>query len=320
MTSTQNQLETFHAYHGVSNWRGAFDLAAHYVVAFGLMAIASHYPHPAVIVTAFVLIGGLQNGLMSLQHDAWHHLCFKPQKLNDVVCSFLTAYTLGSSYYYNQVRHRGHHAYFGTAKDPDQETFLNDGRETPSRLIAYFTYVLCGGSLVERVKLILTKNASELPGMDLRPKNMPSRSQELGCIVVAQLSMIGLCALTGHWWNYFAFWFAPLVTVGAFLTMARQFIEHANPSAGEVEPAVRLQEFDANFVERFFFSPAHFEHHAFHHAFPKIPHYRLIAAKQFARENAVTYKTRLRKGYVAVFIEHIRSLKIEEKCAPTLQK
>jgi fatty acid desaturase len=78
---------------------------------------------------------------------------------------------------------------------------------------------------------------------------------------------------------------------------------------GEVPPADRLQEFDANFVERFFFSPAHFEHHAFHHAFPKIPHYRLIAAKHYARENNVAYKTRLRSGYIATLIEHIRGLK-----------
>jgi fatty acid desaturase len=308
MTTTQNQPEVFHAYQHVSNWHGTADLLFHYVAAFALMTVASHSGHPALYVVAIVLIGGLQNGLMSLQHDAWHHLCFKPKPLNDAICSFLTAYTLGSSYHYNKVRHLGHHAYFGTERDPDRETFVNDGKETPGKLIGYFTYILCGGSLVEKVKTVLSKNPAELPGMDLKPKNMPSSKQELLCIVVAQLGMIALCALTGHWWNYFVFWFLPLITVGAFLTIARQFIEHANPDSGAIDPALRLQEFDANFIERFFFSPAHFEHHAFHHAFPKIPHYRLIAAKQYARENGVTYTTRTRRGYVAAFIEHIRSL------------
>ena len=309
MSTTQNQLEIFQAYQDVSNWRGAADLLFHYGSAFGLMALASHYPSAFTFAAAFVLIGGLQNGLMSLQHDAWHHLCFKPHKLNDSICSFLTAYTLGSSYYYNQVRHRGHHAYFGTVKDPDQETFLNEGRETPSRLIAFFAYILMGGSLIEKVKTILTKKQHELPGMDLKPKNMPSSVQELVGIAIAQAVMFGLCALTGHWWNYFVFWFAPLVTFAAFLTIARQFIEHANPGMGEVPPVDRLQEFDANFIERFFFSPAHFEHHAFHHAFPKIPHYRLIAAKRYAKETGVAYKTRVRTGYIATLIEHIRALK-----------
>ncbi len=114
--------------------------------------------------------------------------------------------------------------------------------------------------------------------MDLRPPYMPSAATEFVCIAIAQFVLMGLFALTGNWWHYWLYWFLPLVTVASFLTTFRQFIEHAHPDNDPLE-AERLNEFDANLVEQFFFSPAHFHYHGFHHAYPKIPHYQLGQAR-----------------------------------------
>jgi fatty acid desaturase len=299
-------------FHKVSNLRGTWDLLSIYGCIFGCTVLAAHLQNPIVTALAIILIGGLQNGLVSLQHDAWHHLCFRPIKLNDAICSWLTGYAVGSSYHFNQVRHSGHHAYFGTERDPDRSTFVNDGKETPAQVIRYFVYILIGGNMVERIRLITAKDKS-LPGMDLRPRHLPSAVRELIYIATAQFVLMALFALTGQWWHYFLYWFLPLVTIAAFLTTSRQFIEHASPSP-DPEPADRLYDFDANVVEQFFFSPAHFHHHAFHHAYPKIPHYRLIKAKEFAKSNGLKYTYRMRPGYVASLIEHIHALhKFESK-------
>jgi len=304
------QADVLIPFHKVSNLRGAWDLLSVYGATFAVTLIASHLNNPIVSLLAIIIIGGLQNGLVSLQHDAWHHLCFRPNKLNDVICSWLTGYAVGASYHFNQVRHGGHHAYFGTARDPDRVTFVNDGKETPAQVIRYFVYILFGGTLIERIRLILAKDKSlqqTIQGMDLRPRKMPSPMRELMCVAIAQCVLMATFTLTGHWWNYWLYWFLPLVTIAAFLTTSRQFIEHANPDS-DPEPEDRLYDFDANIVEQFFFSPAHFHHHAFHHAHPKIPHYRLINAKEIAKSNGLTYRYRLRRGYVAAFIEHMRGL------------
>ena len=140
-------------FHKVSNLHGAWDLLSVYALIFAITVVAAQVNNPLLVVLAVVLIGGLQNGLVSLQHDAWHHLVFRPNKLNDLLCSWLTAYTVGASYYFNLVRHSGHHAYFGTTKDPDRVTFVNDGKETPALVLKYFAYILCGGNMIERLRL-----------------------------------------------------------------------------------------------------------------------------------------------------------------------
>jgi fatty acid desaturase len=303
---TPVEADVLTPYHKVSNLRGAWDLLSVYVLIFAITVFAGRINNPFVTVLAVLLIGGLQNGLVSLQHDAWHHLVFRPNKVNDLVCSWLTAYTVGASYYFNQVRHSGHHAYFGTAKDPDWITFTNDGKETPAMVLKYFGFILCGGMLVDRVRVIFARDKT-LPGMDLRPPYMPSANVELACIAIAQLILFALFSLTGHWWHYFLYWFLPVVTVGAFLTTSRQFIEHAHPD-NQPLPEERLNEFDANIVEQFFFAPAHFHLHAFHHAYPKVPHYQLTRARAEARAKGLTYKGRVRPGYVAAFVEHMQAL------------
>ncbi len=135
---TPEEADVLAPFHKVLNLRGAWDLLSIYALIFGITTLAVDLNNPVLIVLAVILIGGLQNALVSLQHDAWHHLCFKPNKLNDLICSWLTGYAVGASYYFNQVRHSGHHAYFATDRDPDRVTFVNDGRETPTLVLPIF--------------------------------------------------------------------------------------------------------------------------------------------------------------------------------------
>lgn len=316
--SDQPVSESLRQFNRVSNVRGTYDVCRYYITIAAVIWLACHFNNPAVYVVAFLAIGTLQHGLSSLQHEAWHFLCFRSHKVNDFVGGWFYAYPIGGLYHFNQVRHRGHHAYFGGPKDPDRETYINYQRETAPRYFAYFVGILLGRFILEKAALVLVKTKQEHPGLDLRSKNMPSTRVELVRIACAQLVLMAIFTLSGNFWNYWLLWFLPLATVAAFLSVWRQFTEHATPS-DDVPSSERLFDFDANFLERLVIAPVSFNLHAFHHSFPKIPHYRLRQAKKEAKAKGVSYSHIEKQGYIASSLQHLRALhnKLLEEQAPT---
>lgn len=320
-----SKSEALKQFHGISNLRGTWDLVWRYSFAAGLIYVAVHTHNLAVAITCFILISATQQALLNLQHDAWHQLCFTPKRANDIITSWFYAYALGSAFYYNQVRHRGHHAYFGTENDPDHETYSNTGRDTPLSFLLFLAKLLLAYRFVDGALMVVrsakNKDASKsLPGMDLRSERTPSLKTELACLATAQLLILGVFYITtGSILNYVFFWLLPMYTLANFLSVFRRFMEHANATTDGLAPADRLFDYQPSVIEKFFVSPAHFELHAFHHTFPKIPHYKLYQARAHALENKVHFVYTQRGTYFAALIEHINGLRKNKNASTVVE-
>lgn len=294
-------------YCAVSDARGVYDLLSRYLGIFAVAWLAHTWGNWFGYLLAVIVIGTIQHALINLQHEAFHYLCFRSRRVNDFIASWFYSYAIGIPYYFNQTKHRGHHAYFGTEKDPDRETYINAGKFPGSGCVLYLTKVLLGGSLWGLLTRFKTRKDAKLPGMDLYNPKAPSTRVEYLYVMLSQIPLFLIFWLIGGWWYYFLVWLLPVVTVFMFLATLRNFIEHANPE-DDVTPEERLFDFQPTPVESFFLAPVNFQMHAFHHAFPKIPHYRIKQARQAVRDNGIAYPGREVGGYLAVLWNHIRSL------------
>ncbi|HEY9712713.1 MAG TPA: fatty acid desaturase [Chroococcales cyanobacterium] len=299
--------ELLKRYQVVSSWRGLFDLASYWLAILAVFSVAHICNAWYVYLAAAVVISGLQHGLLNLQHEAWHYLCFKSRSLNDLIGAWIYSYPVGNPYYYNQIKHRAHHAYFGTEHDPDIETYTNAGRQTGRQCVVYFSGLLIGGHLVNKVMAVAGGRKPDFPGLKSRAGKMPSLLQEYAGCAIVQALLLAAFYLSGRAWEYLVLWFVPLVTLTSALFVWRNFLEHAHPSSNPT-PEERLRDFRATSLERFFVSPIGFNSHAFHHAFPKIPHFHLAAARQAARQARVEYPGKECGTYWSLWLDHLSQL------------
>lgn len=293
-------------YSRLSPFRAGLDLLFHWVAIVGIFVFAHNYPSIPLYCAAMIVIAGLQHGLINLQHDAWHMLCFKKRWLNDFIGAWFYAYPVGMPYFHERFRHLDHHKYFNSNNDPDWVTYNNERRHTSLQLIQFFGARLFGSLLVETLVPILLHRKSRISPTE-KVRSGPSMLVEYACVALVQLILLGSFTLAGRFWEYFVLWFIPLVTIAAFFVQLRAFLEHANV-IDDAPESERLYDFNAKALERFFISPADFNYHAVHHAYPTVPHFRLKEARKFLNENQIAYTNRQVSGYISFCIEHMRQL------------
>jgi fatty acid desaturase len=97
------------------------------------------------------------------------------------------------------------------------------------------------------------------------------------------------------------------MTVCAFCISVRAFVEHVADSP-EASPEDRLRDQAVGPLERFVFSPCHFDYHALHHAHASIPHYRLPRAKQELIGACGRYPHAVGPGYLRSLARHLQRL------------
>ena len=291
----------------VSNMRGLFDVVGYWGSIVLVVALAHVWGYWLGYAVAFLLMAGWQHALITLQHDAWHRLCFTSKRLNDFVGAWLYAYSVGMPYYHERRRHLAHHRRVGHEDDPDWINYTNQGRVPASRLWRYLFGRLIG-SLLKGVAGSLLWGRKARVGADLDvPTRGPSLFMEYVWVAVFQLLLLSAFALFGFWWEYFLLWALPLATVTSLCVSLRAFLEHAHPE-NNPEPVARLYDFRATPVERFFVSPCHFNYHALHHAFPTIPHGSLPLAHRAVNDRGIEYPGVQRGSYWRFLSDHLHGL------------
>jgi len=241
----------------VSGWRGGLDLLGHWLAIVAVAWAATTVGHWAGYVLAAIIIAGLQHGLINLTHEAWHRLCFRNKRVNDVVGAWFYCYPVGMPYYHDRRRHWDHHRLIGRHDDPDWLNYSNDGRVPASRLLLFLGGRLLGSQLVVSVyNLLINRRARIEVQPASRDQRLPSPAAELVRVVACQVGLIGFFALIGPWWAYLVLWVWPLTGPASVFIAIRAFAEHASED-DDAPVDERLYDFSPNPLEAFFLSPCH---------------------------------------------------------------
>lgn len=283
-----------------SNARAFADLILVVGAIFCVISIAHLSASWPVYALAVFAVGGLQNRLIVLAHETWHRKAFRPVWLNQLVGAWCYSYPLGVPFLADQKRHLAHHRLVGRVGDPDRPDYERAAFKTPGGVLLFLLAELAGAKVAVRMLSI-----ARGPGSHAKANAAP---RELAGIAVAQLLLLALFALFGHWWEYFVSWVLPLVTVASFLVSFRALIEHVHPEA-DVEPQERLYDFSASAGERLLVSPFLFHLHALHHAYPSVPHHRLRALQSELRSGGHSYPARERPGYLRSYLLYFEQLR-----------
>lgn len=251
------------------------------VQTFGLaglsLALAVRFPHPLVIVAAWVAVAGQQHGLAILTHQSAHYRLYETRWLNDL-CGKLCGIPLGVSMVTYRVIHRIHHNELYTPLDPDLALMAGYPRGR-----AYLLRKL-GKDLLGVTSL---KNYAYFFGLqgvgDTSKALQEAARRDRRLVVCANLVLFLALAATGVLGWYLLLWFLPLVTLLAALLRLRAVLEHgAVPDPKETVRAARTTL--APVWIRWLVYPHGMNFHIEHHLYPAIPHYRLKAAHQALAE------------------------------------
>ncbi|HEY9712711.1 MAG TPA: fatty acid desaturase [Chroococcales cyanobacterium] len=292
----------------VSDRQGWLDLTLHWGALIALFALAHCLYTWWGYLTAALLVGGLQHGLINLQHDAWHVLCFKERKRNDLVGAWFYAYPVGMPYYHDRQRHLEHHKYFASESDPERLVYANAGRETPAKLLIFMLGRLSGSLLTDIIASVLVKKQARIVAREQESSRGRPVMVEYLCVVLCQVLLLAGFLIAGRVWEYFVLWFLPLCTFASFFVSLRGYLEHAHVL--DLAPAdERLRDFNAPLVERFFISPCDFNYHAVHHAYPTVPHANLRSLRKHLGREKIEYPNRQCAGYLVFWREHLREMR-----------
>ena len=181
------------------------------------------FPNPFTFILAFLLIGSRQHGLSILAHDSAHGVLFKTKALNEFVGKYLLAAPYGGDMLAYRKYHLKHHKYAQSELDPDlplSVKFPVSKASLRRKLIRDIT-----GQTYLRLRLATLKmktgEAPAIEGSDAFQKTSPWPYLITNAIIFAVLFAIG------HWWLYFALWFAPLMTWFFVVLRLRNITEHA---------------------------------------------------------------------------------------------
>jgi len=260
------------------------------IIAAGALFIA--WPNPLTFVLAVMIIGARQLGLAILMHDAAHGALSPSQKVNDWIGQWLCAGPVGADVMRYRPYHLQHHRFTEQPEDPD----LGLSRPFPITKGSFWRKVvrdLTGQTFYKQ--RIAPSIAAFLAGKP-RTKEMDETALRFW---VTNGIIIGVTAVLGYWWAWFALWIVPMATWQMLVTRLRNIAEHACVGKHE-DPFRHARTTLANPIERLLIAPYWVHYHSEHHVFMHVPCYRLEKLHALLMEKGFAPRMAIAESYPAM--------------------
>ncbi|MEO0323244.1 MAG: fatty acid desaturase family protein [Myxococcota bacterium] len=291
-----------------SDLRGALAVGGDWALVAAALAAVGTWPNVATLAGALVIVGGRQLAFAILMHEAAHRTLFRTRALNDLVGEWLCAGPVWADLRRYRKHHLAHHAFTGTAKDPDLclVTPFPTSRASLLRKVARDLTGLAGlRRLVatflmdtERLSYTASGGARRLGPGDRAPGVWRRGLRRLAPFATSQLLVLAVCWAFGKPWLY-AVWFAALLTTYSLFLRFRAIAEHSCTGEGpEALPSTRTTE--AGLLARLTVAPHGVNYHLEHHALMSVPFFRLRALHERLRARGALAGAHVAPSYRAV--------------------
>ncbi len=255
------------------------------------MALVAWQPGFVTIVFALFVIGARQLGLAILMHEAAHRTLFANRGVNDFVGRWFCAYPVWSDLEGYRGYHIQHHAWTGTAKDPDL------GLITPfpiskSSLRRKIFRDLSGATGRKFARAAWSRTGA-------RAVEDPRARRAFVGFATTNLVLLALLTLAGHP-ELWLLWAAAWLTTNTLVTRIRAIAEHALTPQDVPEPRGKTRTTIARRWERLLVAPNRVNFHLEHHLLMTVPHYNLPRLHQMLTERGALSGACIDVGYAKV--------------------
>jgi fatty acid desaturase len=205
----------------IPNARNALNVVSVWLQTAGLLALACWVTERVPIALAlviwaatFVLMGRGFALLAILGHEAAHRLLFSKKSLNDFVGKWLLSYPGFVPFDGYRRVHFAHHKDEMGPNEPD--------------LKLYKGYPITHDSMRRKLKRDLFGNTGwkNFKGLMSAFKSPTARPVAAKIVATQIVLFAGIWFLSGRWWLYPLFWFAPWMTVWRVINRLRSIAEH----------------------------------------------------------------------------------------------
>lgn len=281
----------------MQDWKSWLTLASTWAIIGGAFALVAIWPNPLTVLVSITVIGARQLGLAVIMHDASHRSLFSNPKVNDWVGNWLGAYPVWSDIAPYRPYHLKHHAKTWTKEDPD----LNLSIPFPVTRSSFRRKVwrdLSGQTGWKRAKATLARDLSNKKGKTSREGSEQSPWQILRGVIITNVALFAILALTGHPALYLL-WVAAWLTTHSLVMRIRAIAEHSMPTRVD-SPFGNTRTTIASWWERLLIAPIRVNYHLEHHLLMTVPHYNLPKMHRMLREKGLLEDANICHGYAGV--------------------
>lgn len=276
-----------------SNVKAAAAVAFNWACVAAIFCGVALWPTPLTVLVGIALLGGRQLAFAALMHDCGHGTLFATKKANDIVGQWLCAYPILSDLHRYARGHQKHHAFAGTAKDPD----LPNYQSYPITKASFRRKVvrdLTGRTGWKALRATWRRGRAELG-------RAPWNGNALAGHLLVNGAMLSVLALAGQPLLYLM-WPAAYLTAYMLIARLRQVAEHgAVPDLFDRDSRLNTRTTYVRAWEKPFLAPFNLNYHLEHHYHSGIPCYNLKAFHYFLKGKGIYEETEFPNGYVELF-------------------